>query len=199
MCPLDDIDHRCGRGRGVVQAQAPYWEVLPDGVDRRFVAVPAFKIPPIARVAKLPGYPDLPGPPGDMQLKEPPVGGDRPGRRCVQAVIGEECYGRRFGDPRVHQGVLTAVITDDDRLTRRDTLLNERHDEGAKLGVGAVEAGFMAVAHLAAGGAGPHHRSPGCTCPGCSRPSSRRTRQTMGGIDRAKTGTWHASAYESRE
>lgn len=45
MCPLDDIEHRRRRGRSVVQAQAPYREVVPDGVDRRFVAVPSVNLP----------------------------------------------------------------------------------------------------------------------------------------------------------
>src|SRR5262249_31129062 len=50
MRPCGDSDYRGGRGRGVIQAQAPYREVVPDGVDRRFVAVPSLEVPPVARV-----------------------------------------------------------------------------------------------------------------------------------------------------
>src|SRR5215467_11401024 len=133
-----------------------------------------------------------------MKLKEPPVGCDRPGRRGVQALIGEEGYGGRIGEPRVHQGVLTVVITDDDGLARRDTLFGERHDESAELNVGAVKAGFMEVARLAVGGTSPHHKPPVPTLPRCSGPSSRATRRTTRGIDRTTTGTGHFCAYESR-
>src|SRR5215469_6977600 len=160
MCPFGSIEYRGGCGRGVIQAQAPYWEVLPDGVDRRFVAVPPVEPASVARVGQLSRYPDLPGALSDMKLKQPPVGRDRPGRRCVQAAVGMERHGRRISEPRVHQGVLTVVITDDDRLAGCDAFLGERHDEGAKLGVGAVEAGLMEVACVTAGDACPHHKPP---------------------------------------
>src|SRR5215472_724448 len=133
-----------------------------------------------------------------MKLKEPPVGCDGPGRRGVQARIGEECHGGRIGEPRAHQGVLTLVITDDDGLARRDTLFSERHDEVAEVSVGAVKAGLMEVAFLAAGGTSPHPRPSMCTLPRCSRPSTRATRRTTGGIDRTRTGTWLSCAYDSR-
>src|SRR5689334_16343639 len=198
MCSLGNIEHHGGHDRGVIQAQAPYREVLPDGVDRRFVAIPSVEYASVTWVGQLPGYPYLPGALSDMKLEQPPVGCDRPGRRRVHTAIGEERYGGRIGEPRLHQGVLTAVVTDDDRLARRDTLLGERHDQGAELGVGAIEAGFMEMACVAAGGAGPHHNPPVRTRPRCSRPSTRATRRTIGGIDRARTGTWHSCAYESR-
>src|SRR6516164_9519772 len=133
-----------------------------------------------------------------MKFDEPPVRCDRPGRRGVQAVIGEECHGGRIGEPRAHQGVLTVVIANDDGLARGDTLFGERHDERAELNVGAVKAGFMEVAGLAAGGTSPHHESPVRTPPRCSRPSTPATRRTIGGTDRTRTGTWHSCAYESR-
>src|SRR6266487_520448 len=199
MCPLGSIEHLGRRGRGVIQAQAPYREVLPDGVDRRFVTIPSVESASVAGMGQLPGYPDLPGALSDMKLKQPPVGGDRPGRRRVHIVIGGERDRGWIGEPRAHQGVLPAVVTDDDRLARRDTLLGERHDQGAELGVGAVEAGFMKVACVAAGGASPHHKPPRCTWPRCFRPSARAILRTAGGTDRATTGTSQASAYESRD
>src|SRR5262245_17562335 len=198
MCPLGNIEHHGGRIRGVIQAQAPDREVVPDGVDRRFVTVPPVETLFVARVGQFPGDPDLPGALSDMKFKQPPVSCDRPGRRRVHTAIGEERYGGRIGEPRLHQRVLTAVTTDDDRLARRDTLLSERHDQGAKLGVGAVEAGLMEVAYLPAGGARPHHKPPIGTRPRCSRPRTRATRRTIRGIDRTKTGIWHFCAYESR-
>src|SRR5262249_57416052 len=100
------------RGGVAVQAPPPYRKVLPDGVDRRFVAVPSLKPSPVTRVGHIPGDADLPGARRDMRFKELPVGGDRPGRRRVQAVIGEECYRGRIGQPGPYQGVLTVVITD---------------------------------------------------------------------------------------
>src|SRR5215470_3454518 len=198
MCPLRSIEHHGGRIRGVIQAQAPYREVVPDGVDRRFVTVPPVESASVAWVGQFPGDPDLPGALSDVELKQPPVGCDRPGRRRVQAAIGEERHGGRIGEPRLHQCVLTAVVADDDRLARRDTLLGEWHDQGAEFGVGAVEADFMEMAFVPAGGASPHHEPPIGTLPRCSRPRTRATRRTIGGIDRTKTGTWHFCAYESR-
>ena len=94
-----------------------------------------------------------------MKFKEPPVGCDRPGRRCVQAFIADERHGGRIGEPRPQQAALTVVITDDDRLARGDALFDERHDQGAELGIGAVEAGLVEVAHVAARRVSSHHKS----------------------------------------
>ena len=164
---LGHVEHRLRRGGGVVQAPAPYREVLPDGVDRRFVAVPSLEPPPVARMGHVPGDPDLPGAHGDMKFKQPPVGGDRPGRGCVQALIADEIDGGRIGEPGPQQAALAVVVTDDDGLARGDALFGERHDEGGELGVGAVEAGLVEVAHLAARRASPHHKAP--VCPACGR------------------------------
>jgi len=90
-------------------------------------------------------------------LKQPPVGGDRPSRSCVQALIAHELDGGRVGQPRPQQAGLPLVVTDDDRLARGHTFLNERHDQGGELGVGGIEACFVEVAHVAAGSARSHH------------------------------------------
>src|SRR5262245_63533931 len=99
MCPLRRIEHHGGRSGGVIQAQAPYREVVPDVVDRRFVTVPSVESASFAWVGQFPGDPDLPGALSDMKLKQPPVGCDRPGRRRVHTAIGEERYGGRIGEP----------------------------------------------------------------------------------------------------
>ena len=62
----------------------------------------------------VPGDPDLPGAHGDMKFKQPPVGGDRPARRCVQALVSDEVDGGWIGEPRPQQAALTVVVTDDD-------------------------------------------------------------------------------------
>jgi hypothetical protein len=97
--------------------------------------------------------------------RPPAVGRDRRGRLGVQARIGDEVDGGRIGQPGPQQGVLTVVITKDDRLARGDALFRERHDERAELGVGAVETGFVKVADVATSGAGPRHSSPGWVRP----------------------------------
>ena len=158
---LDYLEHRRRRSGDVVQAPAPDRKVLPHGVDGRLVAVPPLELPAVARMGHIPGDPDLPGAHGHVKLKQPPVGGDRPGRLGVQARIPGELGGGRIAQPRPQQGALTVVITENDRLARGDALLRERHDQGAELGVGAVKTGLVEVARLAAGGASPHHNTVG--------------------------------------
>ena len=158
---LDYLEHRRRRSGDVVQAPAPHRKVLPHGVDGRLVAVPPLELPAVARMGHIPGDPDLPGAHGHVKLEQPPVGGDRPGRLGVQARIPGELGGGRIAQPRPQQGALTVVITENDRLARGDALLRERHDQGAELGVGAVETGLVEVARLAAGGASPHHNTVG--------------------------------------
>ena len=64
-------------------------------------------------------------------------------------------------------------MTDDDGLARGDALFGERHDEGGELGVGAVEAGLVEVAHVAARRASPHHKAPVCqACGQTVRPAA---------------------------
>jgi hypothetical protein len=115
----------------------------------------------------VPGDPDLPGAHGDMKFKQPPVGGDRPRRGCVQALIADEVDGGWVGEPGPQQAALAVAVTDDDRLARGDALFGERHDQGGELGIGAVEAGLVEVAHVAARRASPHHKTP--VCPACGR------------------------------
>jgi hypothetical protein len=105
-----------------------------------------------------------------MKFKQLPVGGDRPGRRCVQALIAGERHGGRIGQPRPHQAALTVVVTDDHGFARGDALFGERHDQDGELGIGAVEAGLMVVAHVAARRASPHHKTP--VCPACGLTAS---------------------------
>jgi hypothetical protein len=154
---FDDVEDRLGCGGGVVQAPAPNRDVLPDGVERAFVAVPAIEPSPVAGMRHVPGGPDLPRAHGEVEFEQPPVGGDRPRWRCVQALIADEFDGGRVGQPRPQQAGLPVVVADDDRLARGHTFLHERHDQGSELGAGAVEAGFVEVAHLAVGRARPHH------------------------------------------
>jgi hypothetical protein len=115
----------------------------------------------------VPGDPDLPGAHRDMKFKQPPVGGDRPARRCVQALVTDEVDGGWIGEPRPQQAALPVVVTDDDRFARGDALFSERHDQGGELGIGAVEAGLVVMAHLAARRASPHHKAP--VCPACGQ------------------------------
>src|SRR6516164_2735835 len=80
MCPLDDIEHRRGRGRSVVQAQAPYREVVPDGVDRRFVAVHPSICPLILSRRSDTGQAAIASGRGLAQTRGPPGSYRRPGR-----------------------------------------------------------------------------------------------------------------------
>ena len=121
-------------------------------------------------MGNVPGDPDLPGAHGDMKFKQPPVGCDSPGRGCVQALIADDRHGGRIGEPGPQQAALAVVITDDDGLARGDALFGERHDQGAELGVGAVEAGLVEVARLATRRASPHHEAP--VCPASGRTAS---------------------------
>ena len=91
-----------------------------------------------------------------MKFKQPPAGGDRPRRGCVQALVTDEFDGGWIGEPRPQQATLLVVVTDDDRLARGDALFGERHDQGGELGIGAVEAGLVKVAHVAERRASPH-------------------------------------------
>ena len=70
---LDDVEHRLGRGGGVVQAPAPDREVLPDGVDRRI------RSGPIPRTA--PRCPDAARPRRSGSAR-------RPWRREIQTAAG---------------------------------------------------------------------------------------------------------------
>jgi hypothetical protein len=108
----------------------------------------------------VPGDPDLPGSHEKVEFEHPPVGGDRPRRRRVQALIADEFDRGRVGQPRPQQVGLPVVIADDDGLAGGHTFFDEWHDQGSELGVGAVEAGFVEVAHVAAGRARPHHTTP---------------------------------------
>jgi len=137
----------------------------------------------------IPGNPDLLSAYSDVKFEERPVRCDRPRRRCVQALITDEFYAGRICEPRPQQAALTVIITDDHGLTRGDALFGERHDEGAELGIRPVEAGLVKVAHLAPGGASPHHKPAGCALSKCSRPIRSAIRPTIGGGDRTITGT----------
>src|SRR5690242_21347564 len=110
MSALGDVQNAGSGGTGVVQAPAPDGELLPYGVDGRFVAVPPGEPAADALVRHVPGDPDLRGARRDMALEQLPVGGDGPGRRAVQAAVGDEGDGARIGDPRPQQACLAVVV-----------------------------------------------------------------------------------------
>ena len=60
---------------------------------------------------------------------------------------------------------LAVVITDDHRLASGDAFLGKRHDQGAELGVGAIEARLVKVACMATGGTTPHPATPPSSMP----------------------------------
>ena len=69
--------------------------------------------------------------------------------------------------------LLRSSITDDDRLTRGDALFDERHDQGAELGIGAVEADLVRVGMTSF----PAARSPGIRRPPVGFPGPQRLNQ----------------------
>ena len=138
--PRGDVQHAGRGGGGVVQAPAPDGELIQQRCWRliRHRSHPANR-PPLPSCGTSPAIRIGVGARGGEPREHLPAGGDRPGWRGVQAVVGDEGDGVRVVKPRPQQAGLAVVVAEDDRLARGHAFLHERDDQGAELGVGAVE------------------------------------------------------------